>query len=116
MSKLKIGDRVRVYGPGWCNKRDDWHEPLGYDGFMWCGVVKSCDNNFAHVFPDSEQNADTLAVHPKQCRKLKPKQKKEPRRLFFTPESLEDIVGEAGFVRLRPIREEGDIEFVEVVK
>lgn len=69
MSKLKLGDRVACYG-------------ISYDSLRHLGsygVCKSVTDTEVAVLIDGYES--TLLFHPKQCRKLKPKNK--PREFWI---------------------------------
>lgn len=107
--KFKVGDRVSVYG----NYNDD-RRGLWYARGNRATVVATNYSDEIEIRLDTgnpRPDSATITVHPKQCRKLKPK--KKPRSLWVSSNSnlSRPFVG-ATTVRVQ----DDDIEFREVRK
>lgn len=102
MSKFKDGDRVAVYDG------DERHTgevvDISHDGLL---IVAS------ESFPGK-----LVEFHPKQCRKLKPKAKKEPRRIWLSDTGLWLI--DNNYKGMMSVTSTPvfpcDVEFIEVIK
>lgn len=66
---FKIGDRVRVYGHWQC-KREYFNGAITHIGKSWVTVK-------------SDEMVEVTTVHPKQCRRLRPKKKRVKREVTF---------------------------------
>jgi hypothetical protein len=63
-TELKVGDRVRVYGREWNGVGAKFYFDGSVDGFK--------DGNIIVDTPET-----TFHCHPKQCRRLRPKKRRE---------------------------------------
>lgn len=106
MTKLKPGDRVRVYGTGFRNG-----EAFGTSASVHNGIVRNIHGVFISVTLSSR---DWICVHPKQCRKLV---RKERRRIFVYPSEFSKPEAYRVYAYTKESnRNTGAIEFVEVRK
>lgn len=105
--KFKIGDRVRVYGPGW-KVSGAVHGFCEVQESPWPGTVKAVDGKLTEVLRDYD--GAMLAVYPQQCRKLV---KKKRRRIWADEEFLKTG---SGYVWTKPPTQHDQhiFEFVEV--
>lgn len=83
MSKFKVGDRVVVYASDLSGVRGTV-QSVHEDGIL----AVHLDEYYHEVETNEEFNG--VLVHPKQCRKLKPKTKKEDKPFFINKATSPD--------------------------
>lgn len=73
MNKFKVGDRVRIYGPGW--NHPSYKIPrLDNLEKSWVGIVTEIRSDLVEV--KSIYDGFCYAIHYKQCRRLIPKKRR----------------------------------------